>query len=165
MPICYMLVGCPGSGKSTFVDKHFYDFPVTNHNVTPMLTGTDYYIDRIAEALEVTYSEVFQDAYKLAEKMFWKDIENADEDDIIIDRTNMTINSRKRFINALNSTHRMEAIVFPVPNDLEARLASRTGKQIPANVVSNMIRGFEMPTLSEGFDAVWTPESFLENIY
>ena len=155
MPTCYILVGCPGSGKTTFT------------NLLPrgaIITGTDKYIERIAEALELTYSKIFKDAYGLAESLFWDDIITASEDgtDIVIDRTNMTRGSRHKFFSALRATHRMEAIVFPVPEDLKARLDSRPGKHIPQSVISNMINSFEMPSIAEGFDAVWE-SSFYES--
>lgn len=159
MPICYMLVGVPGSGKTTFINRNYYDIPYTN--VEPIVTGTDLYIERIAEALELTYNEIFQDSFKLANKLFWDDIVTAGNagDDIIIDRTNMSYSSRKRFFNALPG-YCFEAIVFPVPQDHQARLDSRLGKHIPEKVIKGMLANFQMPSMSEGFDAVWSPEDF-----
>ena len=166
MATCYILVGCPGSGKTTFINQNYYDFPAAEDGELPIISGTDKYIERIAEALELTYSEVFKDAYKLAEKLFWDDIVVAANErlDIIIDRTSMSRGSRHKFFSALRATHRMEAIVFPVPEDLKVRLDNRHGKHIPQNVVNNMINSFEMPSMSEGFDAVWDVKSFVESL-
>jgi predicted kinase len=49
------------------------------------------------------------------------------------------------------------AVVFDTPSqdDLEKRLASRPGKNIPWEVVNSMINNFEMPTEGEGFKEVW----------
>ena len=35
------------------------------------------------------------------------------------------------------------------------RLASRSGKNIPADVMEHMINGFEWPSLEEGFKEIW----------
>ena len=43
----------------------------------------------------------------------------------------------------------------PEKAELERRLASRPGKEIPADVIEQMIDGFEMPTEDEGFTEIW----------
>jgi len=161
MGICYILIGVPGSGKSTFIEENLYDFPRDADGNLPWVTGTDLYIDRVAEALEMTYSEVFKDSYKLAEKCFWADIQNAaaEGDSIIIDRTNMTRTGRKKFFTALHG-YRFEAIVFPLPTDLEQRLASRPGKEIGMNIIDSMLANYSAPSFQEGFDAIWSPKMF-----
>jgi hypothetical protein len=54
-------------------------------------------------------------------------------------------------------------VVFKTPEveELAKRLASRPGKEIPDHVVQDMITGFEMPNLSEGFTQVW----FAQNVF
>jgi gluconate kinase len=49
------------------------------------------------------------------------------------------------------------AVVFKTPerDELDARLASRPGKNIPQEVVSSMISTFELPTKEEGYKEVW----------
>lgn len=167
MPTCYMLIGCPGSGKSTFIQKNLLDFPYNEECEfpVPFVTGTDAIIERIAEAVEETYHNIFKDVYKFAEKLFWKDIVAAAEDrqDIVLDRTNMTKAGRSKFFRALDG-YRFEAIVFPVPKDLDKRLASRIDKNIPKHVITGMINSFDMPSMEEGFDAIWSPEEFLNHI-
>jgi gluconate kinase len=45
------------------------------------------------------------------------------------------------------------AVVFATPEmtELKRRLASRPGKNIPSEVMVQMIKGFQMPTEDEGF--------------
>jgi predicted kinase len=49
------------------------------------------------------------------------------------------------------------AVVFRTPDEeeLARRLANRPGKEIPQEVVLNMINNFEMPTEEEGFAEIW----------
>ena len=49
------------------------------------------------------------------------------------------------------------AVVFPTPEpaELERRLASRPGKNIPWNVMQGMISSLKLPTEEEGFDEIW----------
>jgi tRNA uridine 5-carbamoylmethylation protein Kti12 len=50
--------------------------------------------------------------------------------------------------------------VFKTPDEEELikRLNSRPGKEIPKDVISNMIDNWEEPTLEEGFDEIWHAE-------
>jgi gluconate kinase len=49
------------------------------------------------------------------------------------------------------------AVVFKTPEkeELDRRLASRPGKNIPAHVMRSMIEHFEMPSEEEGFKEIW----------
>jgi gluconate kinase len=49
------------------------------------------------------------------------------------------------------------AIVFRTPNSdvLKERLAGRTGKNVPWEVVQGMIDNWEEPTEEEGFNEIW----------
>jgi predicted kinase len=76
--------------------------------------------------------------------------------DIIWDQTSTTVPSRTRKFRMLPD-YKMVAVVFPTPapNELQRRLLSRPGKEIPEKVLSGMIESFEMPSEEEGFDEVW----------
>jgi gluconate kinase len=76
--------------------------------------------------------------------------------DIVWDQTSTTIASRARKFNALPDYEHI-AIVFSTPNleELQHRLASRPGKEVPWAVVQGMIDNFEHPTEEEGFKEIW----------
>jgi predicted kinase len=76
--------------------------------------------------------------------------------DIIWDQTSTTQSSRKKKFRMLPEYDHI-AVVFSTPNmiELQRRLNSREGKNIPAHVVSTMIKNFEMPSESEGFVEIW----------
>lgn len=154
MPSCTILVGPPGAGKSTWVSNGVDDFEVIS---------TDAVIEKIAYDYETTYSEIFSDAIKLAEKIMTLNMHKfADEGcDVVVDRTNMTAKGRKRFIDFFASKgYEVNAVVFPIPENWDERLASRPGKIIPKEVINSMIKNFEFPKENEGFANIWTIDDF-----
>ena len=146
MPKCIMLVGVPGSGKSTWLEDGYTE----GYEVI----STDNIIDQVAYLYRMTYDEAFSDLIKFAEKAMWKQLEFAVKFDldVIIDRTNLTANSRRKFFRFLEG-YTFEAIVFSTPDkqEWERRLNSRVGKTIPKRVLESMLANMELPTEEEGF--------------
>jgi predicted kinase len=151
MPVCYQLVGVPGSGKTTWIKNQ----PWAKDCV---IVSSDDYIETYAKTRSKTYSEVFNDFINTATKLMLDDARNARKQgkDVIWDQTSTTVNSRKRKFETLpDYTH--IAVVFDTPpmNVLNQRLNSRVGKNIPVSVLDSMIKNFQMPTESEGFSEIW----------
>ena len=146
MPKCIMLVGVPGSGKSTWIEDNYCN----NEEVI----STDNVIDCVSFLYGMTYDEAFPELIKFAEKAMWKQLETALalKQDVIIDRTNLTATSRRKFFRFLEG-YTFEAIVFPTPDkhEWERRLNSRPGKTIPKRVLDSMVSNMETPTETEGF--------------
>jgi predicted kinase len=152
MPICYQLVGVPGSGKSTWIKQQNWALGMT-------VVSTDFFVEQYAQSLCKSYSEVFDEYMPTAVKLMTDAVINARErsHDIIWDQTSVSVNSRKRKFNMLpNYLH--VAVVFKTPehSELIRRLDSRPGKIIPFNVVKQMAQTLEaeMPTRSEGFKEI-----------
>jgi predicted kinase len=153
---CYVLVGVPGSGKSTWIKNQDWakDIPVVS---------TDNFVEAHAKEVGKTYSEVFDEYMPIAVKLMANQalICQANNKDIIWDQTSTTRASRRRKFNTL-STKQYEfiAVVFktPPPDELARRLASRPGKNIPDRVMKQMIDGFDPVEESEGFKEIWYAE-------
>ena len=147
----YVLVGVPGSGKSTWVANQEWAKDCA-------YISTDHHVERQAELEGKTYNEVFKDFMPIAVKMMAADVVKAREAgwDIIWDQTSTSIASRTRKFNMLPDYEHI-AVVFKTPDEeeLNRRLASRLGKNIPKNVMDQMINGFEMPSEDEGFKEIW----------
>ena len=151
MPRCYQLIGVPGAGKSTWIKNQDWaqDIPVVS---------TDNFVEAYAKEQGKTYNEVFKDYMPVAVKLMANQaaICRANGKDVIWDQTSTSVNARKRKFNALPDYEHI-AVVFPTPEpeELARRLASRPGKNIPADVMQSMISNFEMPTEEEGFKEIW----------
>ena len=154
-PIAIFLVGVPTSGKSTFIKTFSQKYP----DISFTVLSTDDIIEREAAKVGSNYTKSFSDLIKPATAEFNATFEDSvkNKQNIIIDRTNITVKGRKSFIQKLNGYHKI-AIVFQVPNDeLLKRLKNRekeTGKYIPYNVVNDMLSRFEYPTEDEGFNSI-----------
>ena len=159
-----MLVGLPGSGKSTFC----------NENPNSTIISLDRLIEQTMTPGE-TYAQAFVRVQKSGElkKMDREMFDNANvlantprmlnravlDMDVIWDQTNLTIKSRKRKLDMFTSDWwERTCVVFDISNDeWERRLAKRkeeTGKTIPDYVLNEMRKSYQPPIPEEGFDLV-----------
>lgn len=152
-PTMWMLIGVPGSGKSTWVENQIEDL---EGNV--FIASTDNYIEYIAKSSWKTYNDVFKDNIKEAEKNMYVGVMNAVENDqdIIWDQTNITFKSRAKKLIMIPDHYTKIAVVFPTPEEeeLQRRLASRPGKTIPEHILGGMIEMMEYPMMAEGFHSI-----------
>lgn len=152
-PTCYMLIGVPGSGKTTWVLKNYPDLAYAS---------TDKYIDQFAAEAGKTYNEVFEASIKIATSRMIDDVADfiTDMDDFVWDQTNISKKSRAGKITRLRQDYyQVVGIVFETPKNLKERLATRPGKNIPPHVMESMIENFEMPTIAEGFSKIIIAEN------
>lgn len=154
MPTLYVLVGVPASGKSTWIANQTWAKDC-------VVTSTDKFVDEYAISKNKTYSEVFNAFMPKAIEYMLEDVRKAREagNDIVWDQTSTTVASRLKKIRMLKD-YRKIAVVFKIPEaaELQRRLKSRPGKDIPGYVMKTMIDGFQIPTLEEGFDEIWHAE-------
>lgn len=148
---CYQLIGVPGSGKSTWIKNQTWALGM-------FVVSTDNLVEAYAKEQGKTYSQVFKDYMPTAVKLMADQVVFCRKHnlDLIWDQTSTTVASRTRKFNMLPDYEHI-AVVFRTPekSELERRLASRPGKEIPAYVVEQMIDGFQMPTEDEGFTEIW----------
>ena len=150
MPKFYMMIGVPGSGKSTWISKH-------NSSGT-MVASSDAYIEAQAEKQGKTYNDVFNDTIKAANAHIQNVAKKAFELnlDLIWDQTNVSRKSRAPKLAMVPEHYEKIAVVFATPDDaeLKRRLASRPGKSIPQHIVMAMASSLQEPTPDEGFDRI-----------
>ena len=150
-PKLYMLVGIPGSGKSTWVLNQEW-------SKNCAVISTDMWVEMEAERRGVTYSEIFQEYMPKAVELMAHQVELARYKgmDIIWDQTSTTISTRAKKFRMLPEYYAI-AVVFRIPElqELQRRLANRPGKVIPSEVLDDMIAKWQEPTEDEGFKEIW----------
>jgi predicted kinase len=146
-----MLIGIPGSGKSTWVSQQSFTKDCA-------YVSTDVWVELEAERVGKTYSEVFKDYMPKAVNIMAAQVVDAREQgrDIIWDQTSTTVASRAKKFRMLPDYEHIAVVFKAVPKDeLLRRLNSRPGKEIPWEVIDQMIIFYETPTKEEGFKEIW----------
>lgn len=151
-PVLYMLVGVPGSGKSTWVNQ------LTKNMDKYYIASTDRLLEIYASMRGATYDDVFKENIGYAEKAMLTHVKDAImyNYDIIWDQTNISRKSRAKKLAMIPNTYNKIAVFFPTPEtgELDRRLASRKGKTIPPYVIDGMVEMLEEPRMDEGFDTI-----------
>jgi len=167
MTTLYMLVGLPGTGKSTWTDRFKRKYREEQSDLSfktnqPLewnlsVISTDDIIQLIADQHRLTYNQIFDNlTYSFAEKLSHKLARFAFErnDVVIWDQTNLSYKSRGKKLEMVPKTYKKTAVSFGIPVDWKERLESRQGKVIPNDVLNGMMRSYDPPMLSEGFDDI-----------
>lgn len=134
-----VLVGLPASGKSTMA----YDFEKQGY----IVISTDDIREELGCLNDMSRnSEVFDIFYKRIE-------EYSEKHNVVIDATNINIESRERVLDVLKSDI-VDAIYLNISvYELLERNHNRS-KQVPDEVIINMSSRLEEPTKAEGFDSI-----------
>ena len=161
-----VMVGVSGSGKSTYIEKGNWEHqPVCSTDMYIEQHGKDYGFDNYTDAFEDVQAK---DMFSTYNSLFFYDMHKNIFNGInfIVDRTNLTVFSRKKLISYLKTRAlgeekipvKIKCVVFnstfeQVMKNLSHR-NEQTGKSIPQHIVEQQFTSFEMPTLEEGFDEI-----------
>lgn len=154
-PSIYVLVGVPGSGKSTWTDNFLgtTDLPF-------VVVSSDMVLDAIAKEKGLTYSDVFSEFIDFATSKAKQTFRDAivEGTSIIYDQTNLSKKKRKGILQQTPKNYHKVAVVFDTDaEEVERRLVMReqaTGKHISKKLLSDMYSRWETPTVDEGFDVI-----------
>lgn len=141
----YMLVGAPqpASGKSTWAEQFRDKFAIVSSDAIRAALYGD-------ESIQGNPVEVFE----LAKQTIVDVLKQGNN--VIFDATNMKYKNRMnimREVNKLNGLIKVcEIFVEPIEVLLE-RNATRE-RHVPEHIIHRMMRQFEMPTYTEGFDVI-----------
>jgi predicted kinase len=158
-----VLVGLPGSGKSTFVNSVFGEDPSG-----VFVYSTDDYIEAFARVTGQTYNEVFKDNIGAATTSMNAHLELALHrgDRVVWDQTNMSSKKRRGILSRFPKSYRKVCWCIAPPRtpeewaELDRRLASREGKTIPHHIIEAMADSYVEPELDEGFDYILVVDLF-----
>ena len=150
-----ILIGLPGSGKSTYVVEWIKQFPETER------VSSDAFIEAEAARLGTTYNQLFPSYVKEATKLYNKrrfELFQQKCPRIIIDRTNLTVGGRAKLLSSVPGAYYKHAIVLN-PSFAEILKVNNERKQfgrdIPEDVLLKMYNTMEIDDLAaEGFDFI-----------
>lgn len=166
MTILTMMVGLPASGKSYWAEKFMMERTIEGWGGY-RLHSSDMILEEIAKDAGMTYDEVFKDSIKIADKLFWQELQASidNREKITVDRTNLTVKSRKRIIDmAKPKGYFISAEVFETHfydnKKWKEFLLARKGKTIAPHIIGSMMFNFEAPNYAEGIDAFMFHENY-----
>ena len=154
-PTFYMMVGLPGSGKSTFAKALQEDFDCA-------YLSTDDLVEELAKERGETYSEGFTWVIDKATQLFHQNLKEALSayKNIIHDQTNLTVKKRKSILSQLPKKYNKICVVVECDDvERQERLANRPGKVIPTHIDISMQKLYEQPTNDEGWDYILDHDS------
>lgn len=152
----YILIGLPGSGKSTWVEKLL----ASNSGNDFVVVSSDDILENIAKEKNLTYSDVYKEYIGIATSKMKENFRNAliNKKNIVWDQTNMSKKKRKGILSELGNDYYKIAVDFSInPSILKKRLkdrAEKTGKHIPWSVIESMGSNYNPPSKEEGFDEI-----------
>lgn len=143
---CIILIGLPGSGKSTWAQDY-----VRNNNKNITILSSDAYRKEMFgdESIQRDPKKVFTKLANDAKKLL------SEGKSIIIDATNVTPKSRKTFIDIAKQFQCFViAQVFLTTPELCKQRNGLRNRKVPEEVIDNMSKKFTLPRYEEGFDII-----------
>ncbi len=145
----YLMCGCPGAGKSTFLKNKVKK----DENLVIVSR------DKIRFSIVKPNEEYFSHEDEVL-KEFWKQINTAlaENKDVLVDQTSLTPKSRKYLLDHV--TGYTYANIIWINEDLKTCLERNekrkgTRSYVPRGTIRRMYFQFVEPSLSEGFDYIF----------
>lgn len=141
-PTFLMLVGLPGSGKSTYAKKYEHMYTIHSSDAIRYELFGD-------ENHQADNTVVFDTLHKRVKQ----DLEA--RKNVIYDATNISWKRRKAFLDSLKKIDcYKEAVVIATPYEVCLEQNERRERKVPEDVIERMYKNFDVPFYNEGWDAV-----------
>jgi len=145
-PKFYVMVGVPGSGKTTYARRYFPEaLRISLDDLRLMFSGRTFE-PRIEGAVGIAADAMIEALASNAVKL---------ERDLLLDATNV---SRARRASAIAAARRHELSPIAVYVDTPVAVAQQRNQgrpvPVPFNIVNRFGTSLEPPTLAEGFDQI-----------
>lgn len=163
-PYLVMMVGPPGSGKTTFRYELLEEMR-SGDDTIPFVVSSDDAVADYADIMGIGYSKAFAEMgsrlVPQTEARFQAAIREGRS--IILDQTNLTVKSRARKLKAMESLapSGLRYTAFCVnlsaePVAIQKRLSERGERGADYGVYLKMKSSYQAPQEDEGFSRVWT---------
>lgn len=156
-PTLILLVGLPGSGKTTYAERY-----ISKHRNTVHLSS-----DKIRK--ELWGDEATQgDNNEIFGRMQARAVDGLNFGyDVIYDATNMTRKDRARIISACPKFARIEAHIIWAPIETCIERDATRKRTVGKEVIDRMLKRFQAPYYDEGIDEIniIRPENFNRDTY
>lgn len=138
-----MLVGLPGSGKSTYVEKKKDSYNVFSSDALRLEMFGD-------ETSQDHNAEVFDELHK----RIYESLKN--HKSCIYDATNLSRKRRRNFLKTISNFDYVVKYAFVFATDIEVCLAHNKSRDrvVPEDVILNMYKKITIPRIEEGFDLI-----------
>jgi predicted kinase len=152
MPTVYVLMGLPGSGKTTWRNRFVAERKGAAHAV-----ARDDVVEEMAGLHGITYAEAWRTFSRIIDKEFRRRLTEAFTlgKDVVVDNTNLTAKARRRIFGRVPEEWEKVGVIFDVPEQwLVHRLLARAdagGKRVAPWLVSRMRLDW-VPPAPDDFD-------------
>ena len=140
VPKLHILIGLPGSGKSTWASED-----------NAIILSSDAYREKLLSNInDQSNNKLIFDTLQKDTITFLKEGK-----DVIYDATNINRKNRKKVLNAVKDINCIKiAELFMVPVEICKYRNNQRDRKVPEEVIERMLRNFELPLEGEGFDLI-----------
>lgn len=152
MSTLYVMVGLPGSGKSTVVERYICRVKNRFDKDIKVFSSDKYREKILGNAEDQSANEkVFNSLYKDL-----KEYLSQEDSTAIFDATNITVKSRKRIFDVTRNLN-CKVVAIVMPTTIEQCIVNNENRErsAPIPVIFKMMKQFEMPQKFEGFDEIY----------
>lgn len=145
IPKLFMMVGLPGSGKSTYA--HY----IITEKGKPIIHSSDDLREELYGDSNNQDNNV--DLFQELHKRIKEDLRNGK--DVIYDATNISKKRRRAFLSELKNISCIRiCVLIMTPFDKCVEFNSKRDRVVPVDVIERMIKNWNPPALNEGFDNI-----------
>lgn len=144
MGIVYMMIGVPGSGKSTIANEIGRELGI------PVVSS-----DGVRKEVTGSEEDFSKDAY-IWGKVIPNKIKNAlKEGDVVFDATNLRVRDRNKFRKIVGLSHEYQAIYVNTPLETCIERQENRDRKVPTERIKEMHKEMVVPTKEEKFSKIF----------
>lgn len=144
MGIVYMMIGVPGSGKSTIANEIGRELGipvVSSDGVRKEVTGSE----EDSSKDDYVWGKVIPNKIKNALK----------EGDVVFDATNLKVRYRNKLKKIVGLTHEYQAVYVDTPLDVCIERQGNRDRKVPPEIIKGMHEKMVVPTEEEKFSKIF----------